>query len=212
MGLSIFSIVNTPVSSNCYIVSDDRKNSIIIDPGSENCIEIQRFIDNHDLNPQYIFLTHEHFDHIWSVKTILSTYKGVKLLCSKICSNNIQCKKKNYSVFYNGVGFELPPADVLINEQIEKMSWHKYIIEFVITPGHSNGSMCIYIKDLNVLLTGDTMIHKQKTVTKLKGGNEKELNLSMKLLYSLYSNKNPLLLCGHGKSVTLFEYLKFTNI
>ena len=62
--------------------------------------------------PEYIFLTHEHFDHIWGVNLLKEIYNS-HLICSLTCSQKIVNKKKNMSIFYNQVGFEIYPVDII---------------------------------------------------------------------------------------------------
>lgn len=68
-------IINQPVPSNCYIVSRE-KDCIIVDPGTRYPIELEDYIERNKLNPRYILLTHEHYDHIegcsylqWYIRT-----------------------------------------------------------------------------------------------------------------------------------------------
>ncbi len=208
MLLEIHTIINTPIPSNCYIVSDSLKNCVIIDPGSESNDVLMHTLNKNSFTPQYIILTHEHFDHIWGVNELRSDYPGLKLVCSESCSERIQHKKHNFSLFYNGIGFETSKADITISKFVADLKWNDTIISLIPTPGHSEGSICIYIGSENVLFTGDTIIYKEKTVTKLKGGNIQKLNESLQMLDRLFLEKNPLLLPGHGKSVYYDKYIK----
>lgn len=207
MMFEIHKIVNYPISSNCFIVYSENKECIIIDPGSENCSEIKQFIDVNNLKPVYFIITHEHFDHIWGLNDLRKTYENSKLISNFLSSEYIQNKKQNLSIFYNGIGFEIDKSDIIVNNLIEVIEWNNMEIHFIQTPGHSKGSICIYLERLNTLFTGDTIIYGEKIVTKLKGGDIVELNNSMDILKSLFFKKNPLLLPGHGVSISFDEYL-----
>jgi len=200
MLLPIYTIVNKPISSNCHIVCGSNDECIIIDPGSEDIVVYEQYLNDNHIVPIYIILTHEHFDHIWGVNKLRENYPGIRLICSEVCSERIQYKKKNYSLFFNGVGFEIGKADITLTEPISSMVWNNCDIRFIITQGHSEGSICIYFSELNVLFTGDTIIYGEKTVTKLKGGDINQLNQTLELLKRLFSARNPLLLTGHGES------------
>lgn len=91
----IYKIKNSPITSNCYILYNDSK-CIIVDPGSSNNNEIYDFLNLKSLTPEYIFLTHEHFDHIWGLNDLRSTYLNLKVISSIECSNAIACSKKKY--------------------------------------------------------------------------------------------------------------------
>ncbi|MDR3244892.1 MAG: MBL fold metallo-hydrolase, partial [Prevotellaceae bacterium] len=143
----------------------------------------------------FIILTHEHFDHIWGADKIREKY-NTKLYCSEFTANAIINKKKNMSLFYNQIGFELQPADLILQDG-HQINWHGTEISIISTPGHTKGSICIKID--NNLFTGDTIIKSIRTVTKLPGGSEEELANSMEKLMNIgLLNLN--LYCGHGEN------------
>ncbi|MDR0605738.1 MAG: MBL fold metallo-hydrolase, partial [Bacteroidales bacterium] len=179
--------------SNCFVVHHSNcKNCIVIDPGSENTQLIETAIDNKTVD--FIILTHEHFDHIWGVDKIRDKYH-TKLYCSDDTNKAIINKKKNLSLFYNQTGFELRPAETILTDG-QSIDWHGIEIFIISTPGHTPGSICIKI-GAN-LFTGDTIIKSVHTVTKLPGGNKKDLELSLQKLKAMNLEKLNLY-CGHGE-------------
>ncbi len=200
--LQINVIINNPIPSNCYVIySQDSSKCLVVDPGSENIREIKYFLNEKNLLPEYIILTHEHFDHIWSVNKLKNIYL-CKIISSRECSESITDPKKNMSVFYKPPGFAIDKADVLIDHLGFTMHWNAYKIIFYTTPGHTNGSICFTIS--NYLFTGDTLINGKETVTRLPGGSKFKLSQSLKLLNSL-TKDNTIILSGHGES---FSYKK----
>lgn len=77
MNLTVLKIENYPVASNCYVLYDKSQGNtcILVDPGSENCDSLERTLEEHELLPEYIILTHEHFDHIWGCNYLTNKYK-----------------------------------------------------------------------------------------------------------------------------------------
>ena len=148
MSLKIERIINTPIPSNCFVIYTDNKHDgcIIVDPGSEDCKELLSFLNKINTDPQYIILTHEHFDHIWGVALLRKLY-NVEVICSKYCSEAIKNKKKNLSVFYNQIEFEIISANRTIEELKFILRWNKLVFEFINTKGHSEGSICISIEN-----------------------------------------------------------------
>ncbi|MBU1626980.1 MBL fold metallo-hydrolase, partial [bacterium] len=63
-----------PLEVNCYILSTNKENALIIDPGADPD-NILRYIKFHDLNVKYILNTHGHVDHIGSNASIKSATK-----------------------------------------------------------------------------------------------------------------------------------------
>ena len=83
--------INNPISSNCFVVFDKAKglHCIIIDPGSEIQSELFEYLDSYNLVPEFIILTHEHFDHCWGVNGLREKYNDIKLVCSSECSSTM---------------------------------------------------------------------------------------------------------------------------
>jgi len=203
--LEIIQIKNNPLTSNCFFVFDKQcgNGCLLIDPGSEDDRNIFSVIQNKQLTVDYIFLTHEHFDHIWSVNALLKMFPKALLVCSKDCGEKIVDRKKNCSLFYNQIGFELPKPSVTTEELSNTLQWYNYKIKFIYTPGHSFGSICIQINEN--LFTGDTLIPNKKTITRLPGGSVDALKETINDFQSL-KGQNLIIYPGHKDIVFLDEY------
>ena len=203
--LSLKQIENIPISSNCFVLFDKAvgNNCVVVDPGSENNTHIYRYLENEKLRPEYIILTHEHFDHCWGVNDMRNVYPNVKLVCSQICSEAIQDKKRNYSVFHQQPGFDLKPADIVLEDVNWVMNWNENQIRFVPAQGHSAAGIIIFID--KYVFTGDTLIKDIKTVTKLKTASKERLKDCLMMLEKEKGNK--LIVCpGHGEFFDLDNY------
>jgi hydroxyacylglutathione hydrolase len=198
MSIFVERIPNKPIDSNSFIIyTQENGKCIIIDPGSEDCSDLIGFIEKRGLNPEYIFLTHEHFDHIWGVNKLKDIYK-CKIVCSTVCAERIIVNKKNISLFYDQIGFETAPADIKIEDINNHFEWNGMNVEFILTKGHTDASICILIG--NNLFTGDTIIRNTKTLTKLPGGSMTKLKESLTLLNKKTLNKQIMIHSGHGES------------
>jgi len=72
-GLNI-EIVNVGlIGTNCYIVYNDNKEAIIIDPGAD-ADKIESSVERLGVKPVAVLLTHGHFDHILAVNDIANHY------------------------------------------------------------------------------------------------------------------------------------------
>jgi glyoxylase-like metal-dependent hydrolase (beta-lactamase superfamily II) len=202
-------IINSPIDSNSFILyREDKSNCIVIDPGTPGCDKLLLILNELKLKPEYIFLTHEHFDHIWGVNKLKDTFNS-KIVCSKECAESIIQRKKNMSVFYDQKGFDTYPADILI-EDLNYMLFQDGIkIEFIASQGHSNGSICILVG--NNLFTGDTIIYNTKTVLKFPGGSKEKLKLSLEMIFSKLKDKVISVFPGHGNCFLLSE-ITFGNL
>lgn len=190
---------------NCYVYKDPlSENSIIIDPGG-GCEEILNYIEENNLKVNYVFLTHAHYDHIKSLEEIVSNLEVEVVLhqdeYSILIDNHL-----NLSIFlgkegirnYNSIKFlKVKDLDVLYcgNQKI-----------FVLhTPGHTQGSICLYIKD-KYIFTGDTLFCGSVGRTDFPTGSIDDLENSLKRIFSLPHHVR--FFPGHNNSCVLKEELK----
>ena len=71
-------IVNL-VQENCYVVSDETHDAVIIDCGASRPVEyaaIENYISSEKLNPVAHLMTHAHFDHIWGLEELKARQAG----------------------------------------------------------------------------------------------------------------------------------------
>lgn len=155
--------------SNIYWLS---KEKVLIDSGNGSVDIIK---DLH-LKPEFVFLTHGHFDHTLGAKKEMNTFmqpKDVELL-GTFPFNNISPKAKAFDE---------------IQKELEKMK-----IDVIWTPGHSPGSCCFLYK--NLLLAGDTVFAGGFVGrTDIPFGSQKDLQDSLDKIVQL---KWDLLCPGHG--------------
>jgi len=197
-------IENRPIPSNSFVISKNGDRScVIIDPGTSDSEELITYLTDNRLEPEYILLTHEHFDHVWGVNRLKDSY-SCSIVSSKICSEKIVDRKKNMSLFYDQVGFETYPADIIVDNGIT-ICWNDSLIEVFETPGHTDGSLCFQIE--NFLFTGDTIIKDLKTVVKLPTGSKGKLKNSFSLLENKMKGKQIVVYPGHGESFMFDEIM-----
>jgi len=207
--VSVKIIQNQPIDSNCFVLYNGLNSScIVIDPGTEDCGELLFFLKENNLVPEYIILTHEHFDHIWGVNKLLALF-DCTIVGTEICLENIIDKKKNLSIFYNQRGFEVALTDkiIIISDKVLKLG--NFLIQFKETPGHSMGSVSFWINE--ILFAGDVFIKDTKTVTKLPGGSRKKLNDTISELDKLFNKESMIVYPGHGE-IFLFNDVDFSKI
>lgn len=194
--LTIKRFINSPVSSNCYIISaDDKSGCILIDPGSSDATAYVDYLTENELKPQFIILTHQHYDHCASVNELRDKYSNTKLVCSEYCNEGIQSEKKNFSLFIDKFEpFKITAADIAFeNDYI--FEWNGYEVHCVPTRGHTSGSISIIID--NNIFTGDAWIKDTPTFTKFPTGNRQEQIETEEYLQSFHGMKAwP----GHGEA------------
>lgn len=198
--------VNELMSSNCYIVVDEAsKSCVVIDPGSEKSEREIAYIKSKGLKADYIIITHEHTDHNWGVNALREAFPDIKLVCSEECSKYVAKANKAYFLFYYddpNYSYEIEPADIIIKGKTEDMEWSGHEIHFMMTPGHSFGSMCVRIEDY--LFTGDTIM-PYKPYFNGRDSNQRDWEVSVRYLVR---NTSHILMIypGHGELISFYEW------
>lgn len=198
------------MTSNCYIVADEAsKHCICIDPASEKSLREIDFIEKNGLTLDYIILTHEHTDHNWGVNSLREHFSDSKLVCSEPCNKYVKKTNRAYFLFYYddpNYRYEIAPADILISNQENAILWSGHDIRFILTPGHSYGSLCIDIDGM--LFTGDTIM-PFKPYFNGRDSNEEDWKLSIKNVKDAYATET-IVYPGHGEHLTLGEWAETT--
>ena len=212
MALEVIQLENQLMKSNCFIIVDwVSKSCVIIDPASEKSEREIEYIEDHNLRLDYIILTHEHTDHTWGANVLKERYLGSKLVCSELCEKNAKKASRAYFLFYfddRNYRYELHPADTIIKEKEEYMSWHDYQFHFLQTPGHSYGSMCIDIEGM--LFTGDTIMPFPAYFNG-RDSNEADWKESISRVRRIF-DLNTMIYPGHGEKLTLQDWIAQNDI
>lgn len=200
------------MTSNCYLVIDEEsKHCICIDPGSEQSECEISFIDGHNLELDYIILTHEHTDHTWGVNALLRHYPPAKVICSEPCKNALPNEAKAYfQLYYDDptYSYNVDRVDYTTQDLNWHQNWRGREIAFIPTPGHSPGSICIEIE--GIIYGGDTVMPFKPFIKKRNGGSIKDYRSSLLFLKENYGT-DAMIYPGHGEKMTLGELLPFYN-
>lgn len=199
--------VNELMTSICYVIYDeDTKRCLVIDPASEKSLREIQFIEEKGLALDYIILTHEHTDHNWGVNSLKEHFPKSKLVCSELCNKYVKKTNRAYFLFYYddpNYHYEIAPADVLVKED-GCMDWNGLQIQFVMTPGHSYGSMCFEIK--RMLFTGDTIM-PFKPYFNGRDSSRDDWEKSIEKIEKL-CHQQVIVYPGHGETMSLGNWSK----
>lgn len=183
--------------TNCYVVFDRASGEAsVIDPGAEANV-ILNFLTSNALRVKNIFLTHGHFDHILAVQQVQEKTGGRVV----IHEADAECLKSSRQALYSSImrePFRVSKADICLKGG-EKTLVGTVEAEFLHTPGHTPGSMCILMD--NVLFTGDTLFEGDVGRTDLPGGDPYEMHYTLGKLYRLPYDY--IVYPGHGAATTL---------
>lgn len=202
--LKIIPLVVGQMQTNCYLVAESNsKETIIIDPG-DDADYIIRIISDNKLIPKKIIATHGHFDHIMGVTELKLAY-NIPFLIHKndaFLVSNMQKSAKHFL----GINTDPPPS---IDQFISSDT--KISLEIIETPGHTPGSICLYLKEGNILFTGDTIFAEGGVGrTDFSYSSVKELTKSLNKIFMLPQNTT--IYPGHGNPSNLTKERKLATI
>jgi hydroxyacylglutathione hydrolase len=194
-------LINKPVDSNTYILSDsESENCLIIDPGNQDISKLVDYFSIIGKTPAVILLTHEHFDHIYGVNELLKSYPEIKIYGSLKTIERIQNKRKNLSFYYDQVGYEILNAnfEIILDDSITINSFEIKVLK---TTGHTDSSLSYLVE--KKLFTGDFLIKDESTITKLPSGNRLDFLSSFKKFKKIIDES--IIFPGHGEIFSFYK-------
>ncbi|MFB4164572.1 MBL fold metallo-hydrolase [Alteribacillus sp. JSM 102045] len=189
-----------PLQTNCYVLYDNEKDAVIFDPGGDAPI-LKKWLQENELKPLAILLTHAHFDHIGAVSEIRQLY-NIEVYLHEKEKDWLTDPHKNGSALFMGDEFiTSEQADHHINRE-GKLSIGSFSFEMFETPGHSPGSVSFYHSESETIFSGDVLFSGSIGRTDLPGGSHQELlNSIHDKLIDLPENTQ--VACGHGPTTTI---------
>jgi len=198
----IKTFLNGKWRQNCYLVTNFRRQALIIDPGSDP-EGISELVSELGVQPVAVLNTHAHYDHVGAVSALLQKYEvpfflhghDEKLLKQANLYKMLFEAKNNIPIPHFGKDFAKGP---------EVLSVAGFTFKVIHTPGHTAGSVCLGIG--NALFSGDTLMHGGPGRTDLPGGDKVKLKDSLQKLREL--PEDYMVYAGHGKPFMLQEFWK----
>jgi len=184
---------------NCTILGDEPSGAaILIDPGDQPDLILDR-LKRLGLEARYAFHTHAHLDHVMGTRRIKEQHGPDILLHpgDKDLYDNLQLQARMF-----GLRAADPlPVDTWIADG-DKVTCGPVRGEVLHTPGHTPGSVCLYLPDDELLFAGDTLFQGSIGRTDLWGGSFDDIQRSIReRLYSLPGATR--VVTGHGPDTTI---------
>jgi hydroxyacylglutathione hydrolase len=186
---------------NCSIIGDETtREAMVIDPG-DNISEILDIVRKNNLQVKQIVVTHAHIDHVGGAMKLRAA-TGAPILLNQ---NDYELLKM-LDVQATWIGVPTPEA-VEIDHSVstgETVSAGSHTAQVLHTPGHTEGSICLYFAAEKKLIAGDTLFAGSIGRTDLPGGSMR------KILNSLHGTvlelpDDTVVVPGHGELTTIGE-------
>lgn len=200
--ISIQSFTFGPFQENTYILNDETKECIIIDPGCYDDNErliLANYIATNKLKPVKLINTHCHLDHVFGNKFVADKYQ-LQLEINKLDKPVLDAYLMSAGMY--GLNAEPSPQPTVFLNEGDTIIFGNSILEILFTPGHSPGSITFYNRVQKFMIAGDVLFYGSIGRTDLPAGDHKTLISSIKdKLFQLgddYTVYN-----GHGPSTNI---------
>lgn len=192
-----------PFQENTYLIYDDTKECIVIDPGcldQAEKVELAGTIERLKLRPVRLINTHCHLDHIFGNRFVAEKYN----LSLEIHSGEIPVlERAPQAAMMYGIPYpELSPAPGGFIEEGDTIEFGNSQLKAILTPGHSPASLSFFCEAHNFLIAGDVLFYGSIGRTDLPGGDYDTLieSITDKLLPL---GDDVIVYSGHGPSTTI---------
>ena len=190
-----------PLQCNCSIIGDETtREAMVIDPG-DNIEDVLAIIRDQRLQVKQIVITHAHIDHIGGAMKLRAA-TGAPILLNQ----NDYALLKMLDVQASWLGMTAPgevtiAADIADGQSLQAGSLKADVLH---TPGHTEGSVCLYFPAEKLLIAGDTLFARSIGRTDLPGGSYEKIMRSLNDRVLTLPDET-IVIPGHGQRTTIGE-------
>src|SRR5258708_21029360 len=157
-----------PLQCNCSIIGDETTHeAMVIDPG-DDIADVLALIGKHKLQVKQIVITHAHIDHVGGAMRLRAA-TGAPILLNQ--NDTALLKMLDIQPAWIGMA---APGKVQIDQSLgesDKVQAGSLLAQVMHTPGHTEGSICLYFPAEKKLIAGDTLFAGSIGRTDLPGGS-----------------------------------------
>jgi len=186
-----------PYDNGTYIVVDDRRDALLIDPAMGEGLVIDA-VKEHGLRLVEILNTHGHPDHIYGNAAVKQATKA-RLAIHRLDAYRLGPERPTTTL-------EIPPCDA---DDLFDEGALGYVADLKVTalhtPGHTEGSTCFYFERERALFSGDVIFRGSTGRWDLPGGDREQMERSLERVMTLPPATT--VYPGHGASTTIADEL-----
>ena len=190
-----------PLQCNCSIIGDEAtREAMVIDPG-DDIEDVLALVRKHKLQVKQIVITHAHIDHVGGAMKLRAA-TGAPILLNQ--NDYALLKMLDVQAAWIGVP---TPGKVEIDRSIstgETVAAGSHTAQILHTPGHTEGSICLYFELEKKLIAGDTLFAGSIGRTDLPGGSTQKIMRSLRDTVLALPDET-VVIPGHGDLTTIGE-------
>jgi hydroxyacylglutathione hydrolase len=190
-----------PLQCNCSVIGDEvSREAMVIDPG-DDVEDVLAIIRKHNLTVKQIVITHAHIDHVGGASK-LRVVTGAPILLNQ---NDYELLKM---LDQQAEWIGMPsPGKIDIDQSVAQADTIKagsLSADVLHTPGHTEGSICLYFSVEQKLIAGDTLFAGSIGRTDLPGGSFNKIIRSIHEKVLALPDAT-IVVPGHGSLTTVGE-------
>lgn len=200
--VEIKSFTFNPFMENTYVLYDETKEAVIIDPGCyepEEQSMLTAFIKDENLKPKFILNTHCHIDHVLGNAFVKKTY-GIQLIIGEKELETLKAVEA-YAPNYGFRAYEATEPDSLLKEG-EEINFGNTTLHHLFVPGHAPGHIAFYDDTKKFIIGGDVLFEGSIGRTDLPGGDFETLIKSIHSEFFKFPDET-IVYSGHGMHTTI---------
>ena len=203
-------LVCNPLEENCYVVSDETKECVIIDCGAyypEEFDALEAYLRDQQLKPVHLLASHGHLDHNFGNVGLFHAHALKVEICGEDQQLVEQLPEQAKNLFGMTISEECPQVGRLLKDG-DEITFGSHTLCVLHTPGHSHGSCLYYCAEEKTVFTGDTLFRMSIGRTDFAEGSWAEMEQSLKNVVAKLP-KETTVLAGHGPQSTIADELQY---
>ena len=191
-----------PFQENSYLLINDKKECIVVDPGcfnSDEENELSEYIESENLTPTHLINTHFHIDHVLGNHYVSTKYDlEVTAYLSEI--DMVAMAQRSADLY--SIPYKPSPKPTQFLKEGDTINYEGSELKVLFVPGHAPDHIVLFCDEENFMIGGDVLFKGSIGRTDLPGGNHDDLinNIENKIFTLKDSIK---VYSGHGPETTV---------
>jgi hydroxyacylglutathione hydrolase len=203
--MQVYKLTYNPFQENMYVISDEHKNCVIIDPGCyfrEEEKHLLDFLKEYQLKPVALLNTHAHLDHIMGNQFVKQHF-NIDLYLHPDDKPTFAMAEKSAQL-YGLDQFKASPEPDKWLEDGQLLEFGSLTFEVILGPGHAPGHVAFYNAEKKFVINGDILFQGSYGRVDLPGGNMAQLKKTItERMFTLPDDT--VVYTGHGGETTIGE-------